>query len=903
MSAWYHMNDESQLQFDSPLKILLTIFLVFAVCYLAAELGGLLVLRPQMIWPLWPGCAFLVAMLLLSPRKIWPTILVAGLAGFAIYDWHEHLPFHATILFLVADAAEISIAALGLSYVFGGVPRLNSVKSLGKYLIVAVIIAPASVASLAGNAIGGHYSLAWRIGFLTEALALLTITPAILSWAGIARQQVKKSTSYYIEASLMLAGLVISADRAFISVSSESSPVLLYSLIPFLLWAALRFGIAGTSNSMIIVAFMAIVGAAHGRGPFIGNSPAINVLSLQQFLLVGATSFMVLAAVVEEHKAAEHHLRESEERFRLVADTAPGLIWMSGVDKLCYFFNKPWLDFTGRSPEEEYGDGWLACVHPDDLQRCLDIYNQSFDRRDKFAMEYRLRRHDGEYRWVFDVGSPRFDKEGYFTGYIGLAIDVTRNKKAADALRASEERLRLAQQAAHIGTFERDLDTGVLTWTAEMESVYGLPPGRFPQSRRDLEELIHPQDRARVHDLIDQALLDGKPASAEWRVFWPDGTLHWVAGRWRALMNQVGKPIRVIGVNMDITARKLTEEKLGEYERAVEGAEEIIIVVDRQYRYLIANREFLRRHNLSQEQVIGHFIHEFMPKKIFNGVVKPQLEQCFQGKVVRYEMRYTYPEFGDRDLLVSYFPIESSNGIDRAACILQDVTERKQAEEVLRGMSRRLIDAQEQERARIARELHDDINQRLALLAVQLAQIQRNQKRKSEFGRQMNALQRDLTEISSDVESLSHDLHSSKLRYLGAVSAMKSWCQEFSHRHHMEVSFKNHIVNAVPPEIGLCLFRVLQEGLQNAAKYSGVKHVDVEAFEQRNGLHLLISDSGVGFNVESAKQGKGLGLTSMDERVRMVNGILKIRSHPMGGTTINVEIPLQSEDNLQRAAG
>jgi PAS domain S-box-containing protein len=897
------MKDQSHLQLDSPLEIVLTIFLVLTVCYLAGELGGLLVLRPQMIWPLWPGCAFLVAMLLLSPRRMWPAILVAGLTGFALYDRHEHLPIRPTIMFLVADAAEVSIAAVGVSYVFGGVPRLNSVKSLGKYLLLAVIVAPASVALLAANAIPGHYTVAWRVGFLTEALALLTITPAILSWARIALEQEKKSAWYYVESALMSGGLVILAYGTFIASGSESRPLLLYSLLPFLVWAALRFGIAGTSSSMIIVAFLAIVGAVHGRGPFIGDTPVNNVLSLQLFLLVSATSFMVLAAVVEEHRAAEQHLRESEERFRLVADTAPGLIWMAGKDKLCYFFNKPWLEFTGRSFEDEYGNGWAKGVHPDDVHGRLGVFNQSFNLRKKFAMEYRLRRHDGEYRWVLDVGSPRFNQDGSFAGYIGLAVDVTENKKAADALRASEERLRLAQQVSHIGTFERDLHSGVLTWTAEMEAIYGLPPGAFTQTRRAFEELIHPWDQTRVQELIGAAITSGDPATGEWRVIWPDGSLHWIAGRWRALMDESGKPTRVVGVNMDITERKLTEEKLGEYERAVEGAAEIILVVDREYRYLIANREFLRRHNFTPEGVIGHFVYDFMDKKRFEDIVKPQLEDCFQGRVVRYEMRYTYPKLGERDLLVSYFPIEGPNGIDRAACILQDITERKQAEETLRSMSQKLIDAQEQERTRIARELHDDINQRVALVAVQIAQIQRTSERGSELSEPLNALQRDLIEISSDLESLSHSLHSSKLRYLGAVAAMKSWCQEFGDRQHMEITFRHHVISAVPPEIGLCMFRVLQEALQNAAKYSEAKHVDVNIAEEADKLHLSVRDSGIGFNVESAKQGKGLGLTSIDERVRMVNGTITIQSRPRGGTTIHIEIPLQSEDNSQIAAG
>jgi PAS domain S-box-containing protein len=403
--------------------------------------------------------------------------------------------------------------------------------------------------------------------------------------------------------------------------------------------------------------------------------------------------------------------------------------------------------------------------------------------------------------------------------------------------------------------------------------------------------------------LVAEAIATGEPAAGEWRVIWPDGSLHWIAGRWRALIDPSSKSARVVGVNMDITERKLTEEKLREYERAVEGAEEMILVVDREYRYLIANREFLRRHDLEQRQVIGHFVYDFMHKGIFENLVKPLLEECFQGKVVRYEMRYAYPQLGERDLLISYFPVEGPNGVDRAACILQDVTERKQAEEVLRGMSRKLIDAQEQERARIARELHDDINQRLALMSVQMAQMQHTPEAKSEVSEKINVLQGELADISSDLESLSHSLHSSKLRYLGAVAAMKSWCQEFANHQRMEVSFKHDVVSVVPPEIGLCMFRVLQEGLQNAAKYSGVKNVEVEVSEHHDELHLSVSDSGVGFNVESAKQGKGLGLTSMDERVRMVNGSFTIQSRPMGGTTIHVEIPLQSEHKLQSATG
>ena len=134
-------------------------------------------------------------------------------------------------------------------------------------------------------------------------------------------------------------------------------------------------------------------------------------------------------------KKVQDALRESEARFRTMANSAPVMIWVSGTDKLCTFFNKGWLDFTGRRLEQELGNGWAEGVHREDFERCFEVYANSFDARQPFTMEYRLRRSDGEYRWVLDNGAPRFASDGTFLGYIGSCIDITERKQAQDRFR------------------------------------------------------------------------------------------------------------------------------------------------------------------------------------------------------------------------------------------------------------------------------------------------------------------------------------------------------------------------------------------------------------------------------------------------------------------------------------
>jgi signal transduction histidine kinase len=228
------------------------------------------------------------------------------------------------------------------------------------------------------------------------------------------------------------------------------------------------------------------------------------------------------------------------------------------------------------------------------------------------------------------------------------------------------------------------------------------------------------------------------------------------------------------------------------------------------------------------------------------------------------------------------------------------MAEARRTQESLRLMSGTLLKAQEEERRRIGRELHDDINQRLAMVAIELEQVQDDH---PEVRSRLQEIRQQTSEISNDVQALSHDLHSSKLEYLGVVRGIKSWCEEFAERQRMEFDFNSDVSSVLPFELGTCLLRVLQEAVHNTVKHSGVKRIEVQLTEQSGEVHLIVRDSGTGFDVEAAMQRKGLGLTSMRERVRLVNGTIAIDSKPMSGTRVHVRVPLESEHDNERAAG
>jgi PAS domain S-box-containing protein len=297
----------------------------------------------------------------------------------------------------------------------------------------------------------------------------------------------------------------------------------------------------------------------------------------------------------------------------------------------------------------------------------------------------------------------------------------------------------------------------------------------------------------------------------------------------------------------------------------------------------------------TEAEVVGHPAGLLVPPERRDE--ENRLLQRFRAgeRIERYETIRVTKSGSTVNVSLNITPITDSAGtLIGAAEIASDLTEQGRAQKALSTVSRRLIHAQEEERARIARDLHDDIGQRLALLAVELTELSTGAPSSSQQ-RRTSKLQIQASEIAADIQALSHELHSSKLELLGIVVAMKGFCEEFAALQRVDVDFTSRDVpDQLASDISLCLFRVLQQALHNAAKHSGVRRFEANLWGEQDEVHLAVSDSGQGFDLEAARSGRGLGLISMEERLKLVSGDLSIDTQPQHGTRLHARAPLRA---------
>jgi len=571
------------------------------------------------------------------------------------------------------------------------------------------------------------------------------------------------------------------------------------------------------------------------------------------------------------------------------------LIWGSGPDKLCTFFNKVWLDFTGRTLEQELGNGWAEGVHPDDLDRCLAIYSSSFDARQRFQMEYRLRRADGTYRWLLDSGVPRFTAGGVFEGYIGSCIDVTDFKQA-------QERFRLVVEASPAAMVMVDAEGKIILVNSRTEKLFGY--------RR--QELVGQS----VEILIAEPLSERRlTLRNEFFLKWPMETVTDLYGRRKdgeRFPVEIGlDPIEteegscVLASILDVSERRLTEEKLRESEKRFRATFFQAAVGIAQTRidghWLLLNDRFCEILGYSQDELRG---------KTFIDITHPDDREAsltavrglLAGEISSWSPEKRYIRKDGATVWAKVFASlvrDRQNKPQYFIAVMEDISQRIQAERALqesrkelRALAARLFNAQEEERRRISRQLHDDFSQRLALLALDTSGIALASPPSDQIKGTLNNIHTRIVQMSEDVRRIAHQLHPSILEDLGLAPALREVCEEFSAREGIESTLElGTMPDALPIEVTSCLYWIAQEALHNISKHARASHVRLVLNRTGEGVEIRILDNGAGFDPEAGRR-QGLGIISMKERVRIVQGEFSLHSQPGRGTEVRAFVPL-----------
>ena len=774
-------------------RYLAQIAIVSAAQLAAGKLGDILqTINNGGIGPVWPASGIALGALLLFGYSVWPGV---AFGAFLLALLGSLSPASAVVY-----ATGTTLAALIAAFLLGHIVKFDdSLSHLRDALGLIVLGALGSSVVSASIGVSILYSVhvrgwsgfgpAWLIYWLGDSAGVLLITPVLLTFPNLVKLRNRDRITELAILLLLLAAtcFIVFGDLPLIPVRLH---VLAFAVLPFVMWAALRFGVSATALSILLIAAIAAVETALGSGPFATNTPLMNALLLDVFFGVVSVTGLILAAVCAERERAVHDreqlAREQaalEARLRLatIVESSNDAIISKNLDGVIVSWNAAAQRIFGFTEAEAVGQPITILIPPE----LRDEENKILQRlrageRIEHLETIRVTK-TGKKVDVSLTVSPIKDADGKVVGSSKIVRDISDQKRAEEALKKSEERFSKAFRQSPM----------VLTLTSAKDHRY-----------LDVNETFERITGWRRDEVIERTPFD-------------------------------------IGIWVDPTQRVAFVKRL-----------------------------------------------------------------LAEGAIRDFELRYRCKNGVQRVGLGAAELIE----IDNEPCIISviaDITDRKRAEEALSGMSQKLIEAQEQERTRIARDLHDDIAQRLALLAIELEQFRQGlPDSDSELRTGIGIIQKQAAQVSTDVQAMSHELHSSKLEYLGIVAAIKGFCKEFGEQQKVEIDFRSHDLPALlSPQISLCIFRVLQESLHNAAKHSGVAHFEVQLWGTSGEIHLTVNDLGGGFDIEAAMKGRGLGLTSMRERLRLLDGELSINSQPKRGTTIHARVPLGSGSDSARAAG
>jgi PAS domain S-box-containing protein len=490
-----------------------------------------------------------------------------------------------------------------------------------------------------------------------------------------------------------------------------------------------------------------------------------------------------------------------------------------------------------------------------------------------------------------------------------IFVNALERRSRDQALSESESRLNLAADSAGAGLWTLDIVTGFLWLTEKTRELFSLPrDGEI--TFEQFFNAVHPDDREQIRRTVYQAQQSKEETSVEYRIIRPDGSIRWMASSGRIHSGAYEEMNCLMGVSIDITERKQKEESLRFSEARVASAVDVaglgfyetgddarVIFLDDRIRALLGVPP--DEEPRGREYWLAHIHPEDFPQ------VFQASKGVREGGLDRFaiEYRYMHPSHGLLWLhhLAHVLKRNADGHATSSVGVIWDITDRKLAEEkllasqeTLRAFTSKLLTIQEEERRRLARELHDDFTQRLAVLAMDMARLELSAKTENaKFTPKLKHIREQIVKLSTDILDVSRQLHPSIIDDLGLGRAIQSECSNFTQRMGIVIDYtQGNISSTINRDISVTLFRITQEALRNIHKHAQVKEAAVSLIGKDDHIILTIQDKGTGFNPDNTRQTHGLGLFSMKERVQLIGGVFSIDTAPGQGTQIKVVVPL-----------